>query len=111
MLYNSRGETFWKGSEHLDKFRKRYKGGSKLLEMEKLEGQRSEDVAYVEKYLLKTFDKIEGKEERIEVDMEAPILPKRRFPRYLDDYPLTEPEGLRRPNITYRKLVAKPIDA
>lgn len=111
MLYNSRGETFWKGSEHLDKFRKRYKGGSKLLEMEKLEGQRSEDVAYVEKYLLKTFDKIEGKEERIEVDMEAPILPKRRFPRYLDDCPLTEPEELRRPNITYRKLVAKPIDA
>ncbi|KAH8790403.1 hypothetical protein F5882DRAFT_401462 [Hyaloscypha sp. PMI_1271] len=111
MLYNSRGETFWKGSEHLDKFRKRYKGGPKLLEMEELEGQRSEDIAHVEKYLLKTFDKIEGKEERFEMDMEALILPKKRIPSYLDDCPLTQPEELRRPNITYRKLVAKPIDA
>jgi 2EXR family len=107
MLYDSHGETFWKGSEYLDKFRRRYKGGPKLLELEGLEGEKSEDIQLVEKYLLTTFDKIEGKEEKTKDPMEDRILPKKTIPRFLDDCPLTEPEELRRPNITYRKLVAK----
>lgn len=112
MLYDSRGDKIWKGSDYIDKFRQRHKGGPKLLELEELDGETSEDVRDVEEYLLKTFDKIEGKEETIEkVDegQEAAPAPQRRKPRYLDDCPLTKPEELRRPNITVKKLVAKSI--
>jgi hypothetical protein len=108
MLYETTREKFWKESDYLDKFRKKYKGGPKLLEMVELEGERSQNVKDVEAYILKTFDKIEGKEEKlVEEDEEATTITK--YPRYLDDCPKTEPEELRRPNITAKKLVTKPI--
>ncbi|KAE9365608.1 hypothetical protein N431DRAFT_431036 [Stipitochalara longipes BDJ] len=114
MLYDSRGEKFWKGMDYLDKFRKRYKGGPKLLVLEELDGAKSDNVGDVETYLRKTFDKIEGKEEKVEEESEpteAATPPQTRKLRYLDNCPLTAAEEMKRPNITYRKLVAKSIDA
>jgi hypothetical protein len=108
MLYETTREKFWKESDYLDKFRRKYKGGPKLLEMVDLESERSQNVKDVETYILKTFDKIEGKEEKpVEEDEEATASTK--YPRYLDDCPKTEPEELRRPNITAKRLVTKSI--
>ncbi len=116
IIYDSRGEKFWKGMEYLDKFRKRYKGGPKLLVLEELDGDESANVRDVETYLRKMFDKIEGKEEKIEdagegQESEPPTPAQRRKASYLKDSPVTEAEDLERPNITYRKLVAKSIGA
>ncbi|PMD33084.1 hypothetical protein L207DRAFT_518411 [Hyaloscypha variabilis F] len=116
IIYDSGGEKFWKGMEYLDKFRKRYKGGPKLLVLEGLDGDESANVRDVETYLRKTFDKIEGKEEKIEdagegQESEQSTPAQRRKASYLKDSPVTEAEDLERPNITYRKLVAKSIDA
>jgi 2EXR family len=109
ILYDSRGDTFWKDLSFLDKFRKEYKGGPKLLELES-EEDKSQNVQDTVKFLLKTFDTIEGEEEKIE-DGEETAEPMPSLPRYLDDCPETMAEELWRPNITVKKLVAKPIVA
>ncbi len=106
-LYDSRGEKMWKGSDYLEKFRKKYKGGPRDLVLEALEN-KSKSLRDVEKYLEKTFDTIEGKEEKI-VEGEDPAPDHVRIPRYLDDCAKTTSEELKRPKVTSMKLVAKPI--
>jgi hypothetical protein len=64
----------------------------------------------VKKFILQSFEKIEGKEGKLEKNGEEAQTTIRRIPRYLDDCPKTESEALRRPGITAKKLVVKPID-
>jgi hypothetical protein len=109
ILYDSRGEKMWKGSDYLEKFRKKYKGGPRELVFEEVE-EKGQSLKDVERYLDKIFDKIEGKEEDIVEGEEAPA-ENVRIPKYLDDCPKTDPGELRRPKITSMKLVTKPASA
>ena len=114
ILYDSRREKFWKGMDYLDKFKKRYKGGPRSLVLEELDGDKSDSVRDVEMYLRKTFDRIEGKEENVEEESESNedvAQSQIRKPTYLNKLPITKADDFKRPNITYRKLVAKEIIA
>jgi hypothetical protein len=110
MLYTSKDDSIWKGSAYLEKFRRHYKGGPKLLELVDLEDEPSQDVMDVEKFIVQSFEQIEGKEGKPEKNEEEAQTTIRRIPRYLDDCPKTESEELRRPRITAKKLAVKPIE-
>lgn len=111
ILYDSRGDDFWKGIDFLDKFRKQYKGGPKLFELQELDDEPTQNMQDVEKFMLKAFDTIEGKGEKDDEAEEVEVEPILRIPRYLDDTPKTEANELRRPNITVMKLIPKPVNA
>jgi len=108
VLYDSREEKMWKGSDYLEKFRKKYTGGPKMLKFEECE-EKSRSLLDMEKFLERLFDKVEGKEKDEEGEQEETLV---RIPRYLDDCEPTEADELRRPNMMLRKLVARdPIAA
>jgi hypothetical protein len=107
ILYDSRGENMWKGSDYVEKFRKKYEGGRRDLMFEELE-EKNKSLEDMKKYLQKAFDRIEGKEEQV-VEGDEVVAENIRIPRSLDDCEKTQPEELERPNIKSMKLVAKPV--
>lgn len=100
VLYDSRDEPLFKGSEYLEKFRRKVPGRKDLSFVEVEEEKRSEDLKGVETFLGKMFDAID---ERYGVDTDEAFVKKGTY----TDMTPTKKETLRRPVVKLRKLVAE----
>lgn len=98
VLYDPRGDELWKGSEYLDKFRRRHKDGPRVLTFEPLETP-GDDLLHVQKLLNRCWDKCEGVVKDEDVDEEV------RARSYLDDFTGTTKGPLLRPEVKLMKLV------
>lgn len=98
VLYDAREDEMWKGSDYLDKFRKRHKDGPRILSFEQLE-EPGEGVLHAERLLNRCWNRCEGV---LDDDAGEEITAK----KYLDDFDSTPEEYLLRPDLSLMKLIA-----
>jgi hypothetical protein len=99
VLYDPRKDTMWKGSDYLEKFRRKHKDGPRDLIFEPVE-EPEQTVRDVEIFLNKCWDKIEG---QVVEEEEEVVVAK----SYLDDTSPTAVEYLLRPDVKLMKLIAR----
>lgn len=105
ILYDPSSEGIFKGSEYLEKFRRRYKSGPKDLGFSECE-EPTQKMSDVKALLEKFFDKIEGKVDEVALGEDGLPVPVEevKIPSYLDNTELTTAESFQRPVLRLARL-------
>ncbi|KAF8858695.1 hypothetical protein BDZ45DRAFT_689883 [Acephala macrosclerotiorum] len=116
ILYDTSNDDMFKGSDFLEKFRKKHKDGPRDLSFRDRTGEVSPRMCEVKEFLEKMFDRIEGKVEDVVPeageDGEPVEGPPVVHPSYLDGFESTEAEDLQRPRLRLCDMLAtKPVAA
>ncbi|CZR63604.1 uncharacterized protein PAC_13501 [Phialocephala subalpina] len=114
ILYDTSNDDMFKGSDFLEKFRKKHKDGPRDLSFHDWTGEVSQSMSEVKEFLEEMFDRIEGKVEDVvpEVgeDGEPVEVKEVTHPSYLDGFESTEAEDLQRPHLRLCDMLAtKPV--
>jgi len=100
VLYDSREDEMWKGSEYLDKFRRRHMDGPRDLGFEPLEGP-AQEILHVQRLLTRCWDICQG------VESDDGDVEEVNARRYLDDFITTTDEEMLRPELNLMRLIAR----
>lgn len=116
ILYDTSNDDMFKGSNFLEKFRKKHKDGPRDLSFHDRTEEMSPRMSEVSEFMEEMFDRIEGKVEDVvlevgedgePVEVQAVV-----HPSYLDGFERTEAEDFQRPQLRLCDMLAtKPVAA